>query len=161
MSDNSNLASAELRHLDPATLHIDANVRADVALDKDFLASVRDYGVLVPIVAVETADAIRVRYGQRRTLAAIQGELESVPVYVTTEDGADEADRSYGNGPRTNTAPACRSTTASGPWNNSRPSASPRRRSSGGSRRGAPTSTKHSQRRVATWPRARLSVTAS
>ena len=47
---------AELLHLDPATLLVDVNVRHDARLDPAFLASIKDHGVLIPIVAVRTAD---------------------------------------------------------------------------------------------------------
>jgi hypothetical protein len=52
-------------------LLIDANVRLDARVDADFVASVHDLGVLVPIVAVRTLDGgLRVRFGHRRTIAA-------------------------------------------------------------------------------------------
>jgi ParB family chromosome partitioning protein len=83
-----------VEHVDPTTLLVDANIRSDAALDKDFLASIRALGVLVPIVAVRTEDsALRVRYGHRRTLAAAEVGRTSVPVIVTSDDGADEAAR--------------------------------------------------------------------
>jgi len=82
-----------LGQVDPATLLVDGNVRSDAALDKAFIGSIRDLGVLVPIVAVRTANGeLRVRYGQRRTLAAVQAARASVPVIVAGEDDADDAD---------------------------------------------------------------------
>jgi ParB family transcriptional regulator, chromosome partitioning protein len=60
-----------LAMLDPASLLVDLNIR-EAKLDKDFVASVKDHGVIEPIVAVRTEDgAIRVRHGHRRTLAVI------------------------------------------------------------------------------------------
>jgi ParB family transcriptional regulator, chromosome partitioning protein len=86
-----------VEQVDPSTLLVDVNIRSDAALDKDFLASIRDLGVLVPIVAVRTEDgALRVRYGHRRTLAAVEVGRTSVPVIVTCDDGADEAARIVG-----------------------------------------------------------------
>jgi len=82
-----------LEQVDPSTLLVDGNVRSDAALDKAFIGSIRDLGVLVPIVAVRTANGeLRVRYGQRRTLAAVQAARASVPVIVAGEDDADDAD---------------------------------------------------------------------
>src|SRR5262249_49875224 len=53
-----------------------------------------ELGVLVPIVAQRIEDgALRVRYGHRRTLAAVEAARSSVPVIVTSDDGADEAAR--------------------------------------------------------------------
>jgi ParB family transcriptional regulator, chromosome partitioning protein len=75
-----------LEHLDPATLLIGENVRDDASLDKQFLASVRKHGVLQPITAVRTDGGIEVRDGQRRTLAAGEAHLASIPVYVLDAD---------------------------------------------------------------------------
>jgi ParB family chromosome partitioning protein len=86
-------ASATVERLDPRTLLVDANVRLDPALDKDFLASIAEHGVLVPIVAVRTGDGVRVRLGHRRTLAAAQAGHPDVPVVVTGKDRADDVAR--------------------------------------------------------------------
>lgn len=68
---------------DPGTLVLDANVRLDPRLDKPFLASIRDLGVLVPVVAHRTpAGEVRVLFGQRRTLAAVETGRPLIPVYV-------------------------------------------------------------------------------
>lgn len=89
-----------LTHVDPATLLVDRNVRHDTRLDRGFLASVRDLGVLVPIVAVRNAEGqLRVRYGHRRTLAAVAAEHAYVPVVVVADEGTDdgaEVDRLVG-----------------------------------------------------------------
>ena len=47
-----------------------------------FLNSVHEHGVLQPITAVPTAAGIEVRDGQRRTLAAREAKLATIPVYV-------------------------------------------------------------------------------
>jgi ParB family chromosome partitioning protein len=76
-------AIGTLEHLDPHTLVVDTNVRDEADLDADFVASITEHGVLMPIAAVRTADGqILVRAGQRRTLAARTAGLRSVPVYV-------------------------------------------------------------------------------
>ncbi|MBI4942111.1 MAG: ParB N-terminal domain-containing protein [Actinobacteria bacterium] len=62
--------------VDPASLLVDVNIRLEARLDADFVASVRDLGVLVPVVAVRTDEGqLRVRFGHRRTLAAVQNTL--------------------------------------------------------------------------------------
>jgi ParB family transcriptional regulator, chromosome partitioning protein len=48
--------AAKVQNLDPRTLLVDANIRTEMQLGKDFVDSIRDLGVLVPIVAVRTAD---------------------------------------------------------------------------------------------------------
>ena len=79
-------AAGTLEHLDPQTLELETNVRDDAALDADFVASIKEHGVLNPIAAVRGHDGVvRVRAGQRRTLAAREAGLTSVPVYVRHE----------------------------------------------------------------------------
>src|SRR5208283_3568593 len=57
--------------------------RLDVRLDPAFVASIKDLGVLVPIMAVRTAEgAVRVRLGNRRTLGAIEAGRPTVPMLV-------------------------------------------------------------------------------
>lgn len=68
------------------------NVRHSTSADKDLVASVREVGVLQPIIAVRTADGqVRVRYGHRRTLAAIQADLPTVPVLIVADEGTTDA----------------------------------------------------------------------
>lgn len=81
-----------LEMIDPVTLTIDANVRADVQLDKAFLASIKEHGVIQPVVAHRTQDGgVHVLCGQRRTLAAVETAQPLIPVYVV--DSLTEADR--------------------------------------------------------------------
>ena len=61
-----------LQHLDPTTLLIGNNVRDDAALDKPFLASVREHDVLQPITAVPTARGHR---SPRRAAPHFPGKL--------------------------------------------------------------------------------------
>ncbi len=80
-----------LEHLDPHTLVLDTNVRADVDLDAAFVASIKEHGVLMPIAARKATDGrILVRAGQRRTLAAREAGLRSVPVYVQPLTDVDD-----------------------------------------------------------------------
>ena len=81
-----------LEMIDPTTLTIDANIRADGQLDKAFLASIKEHGVIQPVVAHRTeGGGAHVLYGQRRTLAAVEAKLELMPVYVV--ESLTEADR--------------------------------------------------------------------
>ena len=80
-----------LEHLDPHALALETNVRDDAALDADFVASVKEHGVMNPIVAVRGSDGVvRVRAGQRRTLAARESGLATIPVYVRQVTDGDE-----------------------------------------------------------------------
>ncbi|BBY46613.1 hypothetical protein MARA_00430 (plasmid) [Mycolicibacterium arabiense] len=79
----STTAAPELLHLDPNEIEVGANVRFDPRLDRDFLASIEEHGVLAPVTAVRLEDgSVTLRDGQRRTQAARQLGLATIPVYV-------------------------------------------------------------------------------
>ena len=44
-------ATTTLEMLDPKTLTVDANVRKEAGLTKEFVSSIKEHGVLVPVVA--------------------------------------------------------------------------------------------------------------
>jgi ParB family chromosome partitioning protein len=82
----------ELVQVDPATLIVGANVRIDVRLDAEFLASIAERGVKQPILAYRNDQGhLVVKMGQRRTVAAVQGGRKTVPVVVVGED--DDVER--------------------------------------------------------------------
>ncbi len=94
MSVTTNTTTAVRIHVDPATLLIDTNIRLTTTVDKTLIDSIRDNGVLQPITAVRTADGgLRVRYGHRRTLAAIEAQQATVPVDVVGDEDDDQIDR--------------------------------------------------------------------
>lgn len=69
--------------VDPHTLFIGDNVRDIAGLDADFIDSIRQHGVLVPVTVVRDEEGtLIVRDGQRRTLAAREATLPTIPVYV-------------------------------------------------------------------------------
>lgn len=76
--------------VDPKTLLIGPNVRKEVDLTEGFLESIKESGVRTPIEVVETPEGYVVIDGQRRTLAAIDVELEQVPVYITAKQTEDQ-----------------------------------------------------------------------
>lgn len=81
-----------LVQIDPAEVIVGTNVRLDARLDKRFVASIRERGVLVPIVGHHDEEGrFVVVYGQRRTLAAVESQQASIPAYVVAT--SDEADR--------------------------------------------------------------------
>lgn len=80
-----------LEHLDPHTLEMEHNVREEAHLTAEFMASVKEHGVLIPIAAIRAANGrLSVRAGQRRTLAACVAGLATVPVYVRNATTADD-----------------------------------------------------------------------
>lgn len=87
-----NNKAQELFQLDPATLTVDTNVRKDAGLTPEFVASIRELGVLEPVIAHRKGDGtVHVLMGQRRTLAAVEAKLAAIPVVVI--DSPEEADR--------------------------------------------------------------------
>jgi ParB family chromosome partitioning protein len=81
-----------LEHFDPADLVVGDNVRDGARLDKAFLASIKEHGVLTPITAVRLPDGtISVRDGQRRTEAARQVGLASIPAFIHDAAGDEKA----------------------------------------------------------------------
>lgn len=80
---------ATLEYLAPEDLLVDLNIRTDLHLTPDFIASIRELGVLVPVVALRCHDGIRVRAGNRRTVAAIEAGLARIPVMVLDDTDVD------------------------------------------------------------------------
>ncbi|OPX08350.1 ParB N-terminal domain-containing protein [Mycobacterium sp. AT1] len=84
-------AAGSVEFIDPQALEFEDNVRDQVTLDKEFLDSLRELGVIVPILAVRDADGrTLVREGQCRTLGAREVGLTSVPVYVLPAGATDD-----------------------------------------------------------------------
>ncbi|WP_454859657.1 ParB N-terminal domain-containing protein [Promicromonospora soli] len=79
-------AKVEFGLLDPRTLLIETNVRAEANLTPRFLKSIRDNGVLIAILVQRTEQGLRVRAGQRRTLAAIEVGLQAIPAMIVQGD---------------------------------------------------------------------------
>lgn len=82
--------------LHPDDLEIGDNVRdhVDLTATPEFVESVREHGVLEAISAVQHEDGrIVVRDGQRRTLAAREAGVDSIPVIVRLDTTADERER--------------------------------------------------------------------
>jgi ParB family chromosome partitioning protein len=57
-----------IEHIDPNQIIVEANVRTDANLPREFVASIAQNGVLTPILARRDAQGnVIVRAGQRRT----------------------------------------------------------------------------------------------
>ena len=83
-----------VEHIDPNALIVETNVRTVTPLDPGFIDSIRTNGVLTPILAWRDADqTVHVRAGQRRTLAAREADVTTVPVYVVDADNENTARR--------------------------------------------------------------------
>ncbi|MFF1254960.1 ParB/RepB/Spo0J family partition protein [Pseudarthrobacter sp. NPDC058329] len=85
-------ATPTLEMLDPATLTVDINVRKDAALTADFVASIKEHGVMEPVIAHRKDDGtVHVLMGQRRTRAAVEAKRPEIPVMII--DSPEEAER--------------------------------------------------------------------
>jgi ParB family transcriptional regulator, chromosome partitioning protein len=88
-------ARGSIEYLDPATLVIEANIRFAPEMDKDdkeLVESIKQVGVLEPVVARRDDNGtVLVRMGQRRTIAAREAGVTTIPVFVT--DAADDTAR--------------------------------------------------------------------
>lgn len=85
--------AGNIEQIDPTTLVVDTNIRTSVPIDKGFVESIAANGVLTPILAWRDADGtMKVRAGQRRTLAAREAGVATVPVFVVDQE-ADAAER--------------------------------------------------------------------
>jgi ParB family chromosome partitioning protein len=85
------MTTGTLLDVDPRTLVVAANVRKDTKITKAFTASIKQHGVRTPITAENTDEGMHVLDGQRRTLAAIEAGLDTVPVYLVPAPLADAA----------------------------------------------------------------------
>lgn len=73
----------ELVHANPVDLVLDVNVRTIIDLDAEFLNSIREHGVLQPPTGWRDKEGvIFIEIGQRRSLAAAQLKLPTIPVIV-------------------------------------------------------------------------------
>ncbi|WP_314326274.1 ParB/RepB/Spo0J family partition protein [Paenarthrobacter ilicis] len=85
-------AAPALEWLDPSTLKVDVNVRKDAALTPSFVASIKEHGVMEPVIAHRKDDGtVHVLMGQRRTRAAVEAARDLIPVMVI--DSPEEAER--------------------------------------------------------------------
>jgi ParB family chromosome partitioning protein len=85
-------ATPTLEMLDPSTLTVDINVRKHAALTADFIASIKEHGVMEPVIAHRKDDGVvHVLMGQRRTRAAVEAERPLIPVLIM--ESPEEADR--------------------------------------------------------------------
>ncbi|WP_264032401.1 ParB/RepB/Spo0J family partition protein [Cellulosimicrobium sp. SH8] len=83
--------SVEFAHVDPRTLVVGVNVRADADLTPAFVGSIKQHGVLQAVRARRAEDGtLVVLEGQRRTLAAVEAQRDTIPVQIIdgTEDEA-------------------------------------------------------------------------
>lgn len=85
MTDTTTLGTIE--HVDPNSIEVETNIRTVVDLPSEFVDSIREHGVLQPVLCRRKADGgLVVRAGQRRVLGARQAERATVPAYVVDGD---------------------------------------------------------------------------
>jgi ParB family chromosome partitioning protein len=92
MTETTQTAPLAVEYYDPHDLLTDKNARLDPKVDADFKASIKEHGVLQPVIALRTSDGrIRVRMGHRRTLAAAAAKIK-VPVLVVGDEDDGKAE---------------------------------------------------------------------
>lgn len=67
-------------------IHSSSNVRSKLDLDAEFVASIRENGVLQPVTVAPNGDGYDLIYGHRRLAAAKRVGLEVVPAIVREKD---------------------------------------------------------------------------
>ena len=76
-----------IEHLDPHTLTIEDNVRPTAPITPAFVQSIKENGVLTPVLGHRCDDGtVTVRAGQRRVYAAREAGLTTIPVYLVEAD---------------------------------------------------------------------------
>ncbi|MEN2739957.1 ParB N-terminal domain-containing protein [Microbacterium sp. X-17] len=86
MSDTTT-GPGTIEHLDPHTLAVETNVRPSAPITPAFIQSIKENGVLTPVLGHCSDDGqVRVRAGQRRVFAAREAGLATIPVYLVTAD---------------------------------------------------------------------------
>jgi ParB family chromosome partitioning protein len=86
MSDTTT-HTGTIEHHDPHTLVIEANVRPTAPITPAFVQSIKENGVLTPVLARRGSDGtVLVRAGQRRVYAAREAGLPTIPVYLVDAD---------------------------------------------------------------------------
>lgn len=89
--DSVQAAAQAIVQLDPRTLLVDLNIR-EARIDADLIDSIKELGVLQAVTVVTTPEgAYRVRYGHRRTLAAIEAGQLLIPAVVAGPEGSAKA----------------------------------------------------------------------
>ncbi|MGL5858781.1 MAG: ParB/RepB/Spo0J family partition protein [Angustibacter sp.] len=85
-------AQITLVQVDPAAAVVGLNVRSEANLTADFVSSIRELGVLEPVVGhYDEQGQFVVLRGQRRTLAAVETKQASIPAVVVQRP--EDADR--------------------------------------------------------------------
>ena len=86
MSDTTTGAGT-IEHVDPHTLTIETNVRPSAPITPAFVQSIKENGVLTPVLGHRGDDGtVTVRAGQRRVFAAREAGLATIPVYLVDAD---------------------------------------------------------------------------
>ncbi|WP_316290369.1 ParB/RepB/Spo0J family partition protein [Clavibacter michiganensis] len=89
ITENTTSPVGVIEYLDPNTLIIEENVRPIADLNREFVQSIRANGVLTPVRARRDDEGrVLVRAGQRRTLAAREVGLATIPVHIIEGDEA-------------------------------------------------------------------------
>lgn len=92
---NATATAGSVEMIDPHVLILEQNIRTEAPIDKAFVETIRQEGVLQPVLGWRDSEGVHVRAGQRRTLGAREAGVATIPVYVVDvdPDNKSEADR--------------------------------------------------------------------
>lgn len=87
------MSTGTIIQVDPRDLSVEVNVRTDARVDEHLVASIKEHGILQPPMIQRTDEegTYQVILGQRRTLAAVQAGLTSIPAYLVDAPEAEAA----------------------------------------------------------------------
>lgn len=84
--------TGRIERVNPADLTVGLNVRDDTTVDKDFVNSIKQNGVLQPpMVTPNDSSGYEIVFGHRRTLGAIEAGITEFDVYVVDREEAEAA----------------------------------------------------------------------
>jgi ParB family chromosome partitioning protein len=87
LTEGGTTGHGTIEHIDPNEIQVETNVRTIVKVDPALVASIREFGVLEPVVCRRSEDGtVSVRMGQRRVLAAREAGRATVPAYIVEGD---------------------------------------------------------------------------
>ena len=76
LTERDTTGHGTIEHIDPNEIQVETNVRTIVKVDPALVASIREFGVLEPVVCRRSEDGtVSVRMGQRRVLGIDGDEL--------------------------------------------------------------------------------------
>ena len=81
---NATATAGSVEMIDPHVLILEQNIRTEAPIDKAFVETIRQEGVLQPVLGWRDSEGVHVRAGQRRTLGAREAGVATIPSTSST-----------------------------------------------------------------------------